>query len=138
MREACELCKEDGGQLLYRDDFLRIVAVADDQYPGFTRVIVNRHVAEMSDLDPAEQQRLMSVVVAVEKVVRELVKPHKINLASLGNMVPHLHWHIIPRWQDDRHFPTPIWGAEQRSDSPRRQAPDLAVWQAALNAALKS
>ena len=58
--------------------------------------------------------------VAVEQAVRQLFSPDKINLASFGNMVPHVHWHIIPRWRDDRHFPEPIWGRVQRTDSPLR------------------
>ena len=49
-------------------------------------------------------------VFAVEAVVPPAFSAHKINLASFGNMVPHVHWHIIPRWQDDRHFPEPVWG----------------------------
>lgn len=68
----------------------------------------------MSDLSPEDQQGLMQVVLAVERVLRDLLSPDKINLASFGNMVPHLHWHIIPRWKDDRHFPEPIWGTPQR------------------------
>ena len=41
----------------------------------------------------------------------------QINLAAFGNMVPHLHWHIIPRWRDDKHFPEPIWGKVARPDA---------------------
>jgi diadenosine tetraphosphate (Ap4A) HIT family hydrolase len=53
-------------------------------------------------------------VFALEAALRELLRPDKINLASLGNMTPHLHWHVIPRFRDDPHFPNPIWGARQR------------------------
>lgn len=88
----------------------RVVRVDDPDYPGFCRVILNAHVREMSDLPLAERQQLMSVVFAVEETVRSLFQPDKINLASFGNMVPHVHWHIIPRWNNDRHFPEPIWG----------------------------
>jgi diadenosine tetraphosphate (Ap4A) HIT family hydrolase len=77
-------------------------------------VILNRHVQEMTDLSIADRTRLMTVVFAVEQVVREVVKPQKINLASLGNVVPHMHWHVIPRFADDKHFPNPIWGAAKR------------------------
>jgi diadenosine tetraphosphate (Ap4A) HIT family hydrolase len=92
------------------------VRVADPHYPGFCRVIWNAHVREMTDLLPAERQQLMTVVFAVEAVVRQLFAPDKINLASFGNVVPHLHWHIIPRWRDDRHFPEPVWGQIHRAD----------------------
>ena len=64
----------------------------------------------MSDLTPAERQTFMAVVFRVEEVIRALFSPDKINLASFGNMTPHLHWHVIPRWRNDRHFPEPVWG----------------------------
>ena len=93
--------------------------VADADYPGFCRVVWKRHVAEMTDLDAAERRHLMSVVFAAESALRAAARPHKVNLASLGNVVPHLHWHVIPRWRDDRHFPNPIWGADVREAGPR-------------------
>ena len=49
------------------------------------------------------------------------LQPDKINLASFGNMVPHLHWHVIPRFKDDMHFPNPIWGQVERSINPAMQ-----------------
>ena len=111
---TCELCVSNGGKLLWRNALCRIVSVADPDYPGFCRVILNRHVAEMTELADDEQQELMRVVLTVEAAVREVVKPDKINLASLGNMVPHVHWHIIPRWREDRCFPNPIWATALR------------------------
>jgi diadenosine tetraphosphate (Ap4A) HIT family hydrolase len=111
---TCELCENPGGELLWQDDFCRVVLVDDAHYPGFCRVILNRHVKEMTDLDESEHSRLMTVVFAVESAVREVLQPDKINLASLGNVVPHLHWHVIPRFADDRHFPNPIWGEARR------------------------
>lgn len=111
---ACELCDQAGGELLFRDDVLRVVLVADADYPGFCRVILNAHVPEMTDLEPALRNRLMQVVFAVEDAVRQVMQPTKINLACFGNVVPHLHWHVIPRHADDAHFPQPVWGARQR------------------------
>ncbi len=110
----CELCRDPGGELIWQDGFCRVVRVEDMDYPGFCRVILTRHVKEMSDLDRHQRERLMSVVFAVEEAVREILLPEKINLASLGNMTPHLHWHIIPRFRRDRTFPAPIWAASQR------------------------
>ena len=113
--QTCELCLTTAaGDVLWNSPACRIVRAADPYYPGFCRVIWNEHVREMGDLDAVQQHYLMSVVFAVEKVVNTLFKPDKINLASLGNVVPHLHWHIIPRWRDDRHFPEPIWGTVHR------------------------
>jgi hypothetical protein len=115
----CELCNSPGGHLLWRSDFARVVLVADENYPGFCRVILNRHVKEMTDLPDTERYGLMEIVFAVEKAVRDLASPAKVNLASLGNAVPHLHWHVIPRWTDDAHFPMPIWANAGRAATSR-------------------
>lgn len=120
---TCELCNSDGGVLLWRDPVFRIVAVADEDYPGFCRVILNRHAAEMTQIEPSERERLMQAVYATEAVLRETMQPLKINLASLGNMVPHLHWHVIPRFSDDRHFPAPIWAEPRRPRQAERRTP---------------
>ncbi len=111
---ACELCETIGGELLWRDDRCRVVLVDDPDYSGFCRVIWTDHVREMTDLAPAERGHLMDVVFAVESAIRAVLAPDKINLASLGNVTPHLHWHVVPRFRDDRHFPNAIWGAAQR------------------------
>lgn len=114
----CDLCDSAGGEVLWQDDLCRVVLVGDADYPGFCRVILKRHVAEMTDLAVAERERLMHVVFATEAAVREILQPDKVNLASLGNVVPHLHWHVIPRFRNDRHFPNPIWGQAQRAATP--------------------
>lgn len=110
----CPLCAAEGEQVLWQDALCRAILVGDADYPGFCRVILNRHVKEMTDLEPAEQARLMTVVFAVEAALREILAPDKINLASLGNVVPHLHWHVIPRFRNDRHFPDPVWCQARR------------------------
>ncbi len=120
--QACELCASAGGVVLWRSDLCRVVRVDDPSYPGFCRVIWNDHIREMTDLDATHQIVLMRVVFAVEAMVRRLFAPDKINLASFGNMVPHVHWHIIPRWLDDRHFPEPVWGKVQREATAQRAA----------------
>jgi diadenosine tetraphosphate (Ap4A) HIT family hydrolase len=117
---TCELCREDGGEVLWRDGFCRIVLVADLHYPGFCRVILDRHAAEMTDLEESERAHLMGAVFATERALRDALAPDKVNLASLGNVVPHLHWHVIPRFRDDRHFPAPIWAAPAREGAPAR------------------
>ncbi|MGE5472066.1 MAG: HIT family protein [Bacteroidota bacterium] len=134
--KTCELCTSAGGTLLWQSSLCRVVRVADSHYPGFCRVILADHVREMTDLSPAQRQTLMNVVFAVESVVRALFRPHKINLASFGNVVPHLHWHVIPRWENDRHFPEPIWGAVQRDGGLVVPEVDDATLIDALNKAL--
>lgn len=112
---GCELCQETGGVVLVETPQLRIVLVDDSLYPGFCRVIWREHVAEMTDLPPASRSLLMQAVCKVEQVMRTVLQPDKINLASLGNQTPHLHWHVIARFVDDAHFPQPVWGQQQRN-----------------------
>lgn len=116
---SCDLCSEVGGELLWQDDRCRVVRIHEHGYPGFCRVIWKTHIKEMTDLGERERLHLMQVVFTVEATLRKLLNPHKINLASLGNMVPHLHWHVIPRFENDPHFPQPIWGSQQRE--PRQE-----------------
>lgn len=121
----CLLCNKPGGEILWQDDFCRIVLVADTpDYPGFCRVILKRHVKEMTGLAPDERARLMNAVWKTEQAVRDVMRPDKINLASLGNVVPHLHWHVVPRFLHDRHFPNPIWGEALR-ESATQPGPSL-------------
>jgi diadenosine tetraphosphate (Ap4A) HIT family hydrolase len=124
---TCPLCETDAGEVLWRDDLCRVIRVDDPAYPGFCRVILNAHIKEMTDLPPDQRQRLMEVVWATEAAVRETCAPDKINLASLGNMVPHLHWHVIPRWQDDPCFPDAIWAAPRRIPPGERAPADLGL-----------
>jgi diadenosine tetraphosphate (Ap4A) HIT family hydrolase len=134
---ACELCAAPGGVVLWQDARCRVVLVDEPDYPGFCRVIWNTHIREMSDLPAADREHCMNVVFAVERILRAVLNPDKINLASLGNMVAHLHWHIIPRFGDDPHFPQPIWGLRQRPGIAARRSVDPAELALALTAELK-
>ena len=110
----CPLCALPPEHVIWEDDRCRVIRVDDPTYPGFCRVVWGEHVAEMTDLSRADRTHLFEVVMATEAALRALLNPAKINLASFGNMVPHLHWHVIPRYHDDRHFPESVWGAAQR------------------------
>lgn len=114
---GCNLCRLAGETVVWRDTLCRVVLVSDSDYPGYCRVIWNSHIKEMTDLSSVHRTHCMRVVFAVEQVLRKLLCPHKINLASFGNLAPHLHWHVIPRFIRDAHFPNPVWGKRRR---PRR------------------
>jgi diadenosine tetraphosphate (Ap4A) HIT family hydrolase len=112
----CELCTTPGGTILWEDQRCRVVQADEPGYPGFCRVIWKSHVGEMTDLSPADRLHCMNVVFAVERAMRDVLSPAKINLASLGNFVAHVHWHVIPRFTDDPHFPQPVWATRQRDN----------------------
>ena len=114
----CALCAPSPHEVLWADDFCRVVLLADADYPAYCRVELLAHVKEMSDLAPEARLRLMQVVFAVESALRQVVNPDKINLASLGNKTPHLHWHVVPRFETDRHFPNSHWGEAVRESQP--------------------
>ena len=121
----CILCHPTNENVLWKNKQMRVIHVDDPICPGYFRVIWNTHVAEMSDLSNQDREMLQKVLLTVEKVLRQQMRPDKINLAQFGNMVPHLHWHIIARYRDDAHFPESIWGQQQRKVSPKR----LTAWQ---------
>jgi len=128
---TCPLCDTPGGKTLWQDCVCRIILADEPDYPGFLRVILNTHVKEMTDLPATDQQALMRVVLAAEAALREVMAPDKVNLASLGNVVPHLHWHVIPRFADDPHFPNPVWGERKRT-APHAAPVDLDAQLAAV------
>lgn len=127
MSSACELCEQAGGEVLVRSEKYRVILADDANYPGFCRVVWNAHVKEITDLTPPDRALLMHAVWQVEQTVRDVMRPDKINLASLGNMVAHLHWHVIPRYRDDAHFPSPVWAAAQRSPTSASLAARVAL-----------
>lgn len=131
---GCPLCSSRDAPALWRDARCRVIGAAEPDYPGFLRVVWHAHVREMTDLDPDDRAHLMRVVWAAEAALRGELAPEKINLASLGNQVPHLHWHVIPRFADDAHFPDPVWAARRRPGV--AHAVDSAALASALTRAL--
>ena len=111
----CPICTAQNEEILLQTPKLRVIAVHNEaNAPAFCRVIWQQHIAEMTDLRPAERAELMDMVYKVEAAMRQVLQPEKINLASLGNVVPHVHWHVIARFKDDACFPAPIWATATR------------------------
>ncbi len=111
---SCSLCTTLGGSLVFQADKIRVIRVAEAGFPAFYRVVWTAHVAEFSDLNLVDRSLCMAAVNVVELALREQLQPTKINLAALGNVVPHLHWHVIARFDWDSHFPSPVWCPAQR------------------------
>lgn len=114
MTHDCPLCDRSRWHVLWEDDALFVIDAAEKNWPGFIRVVTKAHVKEMSDLSSKARHHLMDVVNVVEEAVRDFMKPAKVNLAQLGNMVPHVHWHVIARFADDATFPDAIWAEKKR------------------------
>lgn len=93
-------------------------------YRGFCVLVFNaRHVARMDQLTPEEWADLARDLYRVESAVYRLFSPDHVNVASLGNVVPHLHWHIIPRYAGDSRWGDPIWTTDL-NDMERTILPD--------------
>jgi diadenosine tetraphosphate (Ap4A) HIT family hydrolase len=112
---GCELCELAASAKVVANDKFAVILADEANYPGFARVIWNEHVREVSDLADEDRLLLNEAVWKLEQAVREVMQPLKVNVASLGNVVPHLHWHVIPRYADDAHFPAPVWAQAVRA-----------------------
>ena len=120
--QGCVLCNEAGGRTVFEGARLRVIHAEEAGFPAFYRVVWRDHMPEFSDLDEADRALCMQAVALVEQCLRESLSPAKINLAALGNMVAHLHWHVIARFEDDSHFPAPVWAPARRERDDGREA----------------
>jgi predicted GNAT family N-acyltransferase/diadenosine tetraphosphate (Ap4A) HIT family hydrolase len=91
----------------------RVIRVEDQGLPGFHRLICSDHVQEWHGLTPAQRLDIAEALARWESSLVARWQPDKFNLASFGNVVPHLHWHLMPRWRTDPWWPQPIWGPRQ-------------------------
>lgn len=106
----CFFCNNVGGELLVNNALFRIILVDDANYPGYLRIVLNQHIKELTDLADDDNLTIYQAVIKCERIMRDTLKPCKVNIASFGNLTPHVHWHIIPRYSGDLHFPNPTWG----------------------------
>lgn len=81
----------------------------DQFFAGYTLLVSKRHVTELFHLDPAERALVMEEVARMAAALHRVYRPAKMNYELLGNMVPHMHWHLVPRQTDDPLWPRPIW-----------------------------
>jgi diadenosine tetraphosphate (Ap4A) HIT family hydrolase len=86
------------------------VYLHDDQFfPGWVVLILKRHATELFQLERGERARMLDEVSRVAGVIHEVYAPRKINYELLGNQVPHIHWHVIPRRADDPAPHAAVW-----------------------------
>ena len=107
--KSCELCEMKTENIVWQDKLCRLIIAKDKNLYGVHRIIWNDHVSELSFLSKINRHHLFTQLIEAEKYILKKFQPHKINIASFGNMVPHLHWHIIPRWKTDPWWPNTIW-----------------------------
>jgi diadenosine tetraphosphate (Ap4A) HIT family hydrolase len=132
---GCPLCESAGGVEIARASLWRLVRAEEPGFPAFYRVVWNEHVREFSHLPAAQRAECLEVVVQVESLLIRHLQPTKVNLASLGNAVPHLHWHVVARFDWDSHFPGSVWAQVQR-EAPESGLAQVLARRAALEADL--
>jgi len=86
-----------------------VTLMRDQFFPGYTLLSTKIHCSELFQLDREVRSELMEEVSCVAKVLYDIFQPAKINYELLGNMVPHIHWHLVPRFATDPLWPRPIW-----------------------------
>jgi hypothetical protein len=122
-RGDCPLCRELGGALVWRGGGHRVILVDEPDHPGFCRVVWDAHVAEMTDLATVDAQRLMATVFSVERVLRDQLRPDKIDLRQpwQRGAAPALARH--PALDRRQSFPRPGVGAVEAraSATPHRR-----------------
>lgn len=85
-----------------------------DLFRGYAILAFKEHVREPHTLEPAVAAAHMAELMAAGLAIEEAFRPAKINYASFGNEVPHLHWHIIPRYDHDPDLGFQPWRNEDR------------------------
>lgn len=96
------------------DKLSRILLMEDARFPWLILVPRRSEIRELIDLNEEDQQQLWVEIAHASRVMRNLFKPDKLNIAALGNLVPQLHVHVIARYTHDAAWPAPVWGAGQR------------------------
>ncbi|MDR3162273.1 MAG: HIT family protein [Helicobacteraceae bacterium] len=81
------------------------------------KIFTNEPYKELSFAPKDVRNDLFNALLLIEREMIVYYKPAKINIASFGNYLPRLHFHIMARFKEDSHFPEPMWGRRQREDS---------------------
>jgi diadenosine tetraphosphate (Ap4A) HIT family hydrolase len=85
-------------------------------YRGYCLVVAKRHATELADLEKGDRQGYLDEMCTVARAIAEVFKPRKLNYELLGNQVPHLHWHLFPRYSGDPDIWRPVWFAIERTE----------------------
>ena len=108
----CPMCRrwESDTELRIAElDHSYVILNRDQFFPGYTLLFSKTHVTELFHLDRRVRGELMEEVSRTAKALFNIFRPDKINYELLGNMVPHMHWHLVPRFASEKVWPRPIW-----------------------------
>lgn len=97
---------------IYQNELIRI-ETEESEIP-WLKIFTQEPYKEMSELPHNLKYEIFELLDIIEKEMIRYYNPDKINMASFGNYVPHVHWHIMARFKEDSYFPEPMWGTKQR------------------------
>jgi len=100
---------------IYADSLIR-VEIEESEIP-WLKIFAQEKRKEFSECSAEERSALLEAVIMIEKVMLSYYQPTKINIASFGNYVPQVHWHVMARFSNDSFFPEPMWGEKQREST---------------------
>ncbi len=100
---------------LFENDLISI-EIHESEIP-WLKVFTKEMRKEFSECTAQEKTMLLHALDTIERIMLHYYRPEKINIASFGNVVPHLHWHIMARFKEDSYFPEPMWGVKQREST---------------------
>ena len=98
--------------LVYSNNLIKI-EVEKSEIP-WLKIFTQEPYKEFSETPNDVKVEIFRVLDIIEKLMLDYFKPKKINIASFGNYIPHVHWHIMARFEEDSYFPEPMWGKKQR------------------------
>jgi len=98
--------------LIYKNELIKI-EIENSEIP-WLKIFTIENIKEFSQCNIETKQEIFKYLDIIEKEMLDYFKPKKINIASFGNYVPHVHFHIMARFEEDSYFPEPMWGKKQR------------------------
>lgn len=102
-------------QNIYATDNIRI-KVEPSEIP-WLKIFTVHPYKEMCEVPKDIRYEIYEMLDIIEKTMIAFYSPAKINIASFGNYIPHVHWHIMARFAEDSYYPEPMWGKKQRESS---------------------
>lgn len=97
---------------IYSNDLIKI-EIETSEIP-WLKIFTQEEIKEFSQCDDKTKNEIYRLLDVIEKEMLKYYKPEKINIASFGNYVPHVHFHVMARFKEDSYFPEPMWGKRQR------------------------
>lgn len=105
----CDRWQSDAGLRIAELEHSYLILNRDQFFPGYCLLVTKQHQTELFHLDQPARQGLMEEVSRVAQALATCFQPDKLNYELLGNMVPHIHWHLVPRFRSEPLWPRPIW-----------------------------